>query len=340
MTPRENMKRALEFRNPERLPIKGYGELSDGVSISTIDIKPDSVKDEPNVDQWLCRWEQTPQHNMGQVKVHPLEDLSQMASYPWPDANDPRRYATIKSQLDALDADPALRDTYRTNGQFMLLWERMHTLHGFENCMMDIMDDKPEIHELADRIVDYNIALLRNLHRLAGDRIDAFFSSDDWGTEIAPMISPELFRSFFFPRYQKMFRTIREECGWHVWLHSCGKINNLIPQLIEAGVTALNLQQPLVNGIDELGHAFAGKVTFETMCDIQRTLPKGDPDEIAAQASKLMRAWGTPAGGFVLGNYGDYLAFGANPATEQVMLNFFRQSDPWKHSPSTQTPSA
>ena len=46
----------------------------------------------------------------------------------------------------------------------MLLWERMHSLHGFENCMMDIMDDRPEIHELADRLVDYDIGFIRSMH--------------------------------------------------------------------------------------------------------------------------------------------------------------------------------
>ena len=145
------------------------------------------------------------------------------------------------------------------------------------------------------------------------------------------MVSPEVFRRFFFPRYQRIFKAARD-CGWHVWMHSCGCINKAIPHLIEAGVTLLNMQQPLANGIDEIGRQFAGKVTFETLCDIQKTLPKGDRHEIEQQAIQLMKTWGTPDGGFVLGDYGDHRAIGADPATKDFMLHCFKKHDPWRCS--------
>ncbi len=325
------MKRALEFRKPERLPINGYGEISDTLWIGTEQIIPPQANCDgaKNVDQWLCRWDHTDTPNMGQVKGHPLEDLSGMKSFPWPDANDPRRYANVKKQLDEIDADPARKGKYRICSIFMLLWERMHSLHGFENCMMDIMDDRPEIHELADRLVDYDINFIRSMHRIAGERIDAFNFSEDWGTETDLMVSPDVFHKFFFPRYQRIFKAARD-CGWHVWMHSCGKINKGIPDLIKAGVTILNMQQPLANGIDEIGKQFAGKICFETLCDIQKTLPRGNRHEIEQQAQKLMKTWGTPEGGFVLGDYGDHRAIGAQPDVKQYMLDAFRRLDPWK----------
>ena len=90
------------------------------------------------------------------------------------------------------------------------------------------------------------------------------------------------------------------------------------------------MQQPLANGITEIGRQFAGKVTFETLCDIQKTLPKGDRHEIEQQAIQLMKTWGTPAGGFVLGDYGDHRAIGADPATKDFMLHCFKKHDPWR----------
>ena len=82
MTPRENMKRALEFRRPERLPINGYGEHTDTWWIGAEQIKPPQAANDPNLDQWLCRWDHTDQPNMGQVKGHPLEDLSRHEGLP------------------------------------------------------------------------------------------------------------------------------------------------------------------------------------------------------------------------------------------------------------------
>lgn len=330
MTPREVVTRAIEFRRPPRLPVCGYGAADDRVHVGYELIKPPQAAGDDAVDQWLCRWDKTDQPNMGQVKGHPLEDLSRMAEFPWPDGDEGRRYARVGERLDEIAADPERRDKFTVTGIFMILWERMHSLHGFENCMLDMMDDTPAIHELADRIVEYDLAVVRNMHRIAGDRIQALTFTEDWGTQIDLHVSPELWRRFFFPRYRRLFEAVHE-CGWFVWMHSCGKINKAIAGLIEAGVDVLNMQQPRTNGIDEIAGAFAGRVTFETLCDIQKTLPVGDRCEITAEAERLMRAWGTPDGGFVLGDYGDHTAIGTAAETKEFMLSEFRRLDPWAH---------
>ncbi len=328
MTPREVVTRAIEFRRPERLPINGFGAASDVAWIGYEQPKPPQAQDDPLVDQWLCRWSKTHLANMGQVKGHPLQDLAGLKGFPWPDPDDPRRYVNVPKQLDEIAADPSRRDKFLVTGIFMILWERMHTLHGFESCMLDMMDDRPEIHELAEHIVAYDLGIIRNMHRLAGDRIQALNFTEDWGTQSDLHVSPELFRRFFLPRYKRLFAAVHE-CGWHVWMHSCGKINKAIPGLIEAGVDVLNMQQPRANGIEEIGRAFAGKVCFETLCDIQATLPPGNRRVITAEAKQLMGTWGTPDGGFILGDYGDHVAIGAQPETKDFMLGEFRRLDPW-----------
>ncbi|MGB2780970.1 MAG: uroporphyrinogen decarboxylase family protein, partial [Phycisphaerae bacterium] len=319
MMPREVVTRAIEFRRPDRLPINGFGDLSDCDSIWSDPVRPPQAGDDPLVDEWLCRWAKTDAPNMGQVTGHPIEDLAAMKDFPWPDGNDPLRYANVPQRLAELQADPKRCRKYVKTDIFMILWERMHSLHGFTNCMMDLVDDRPEIHELADRILAFDIAKVRNMHRLCGKAIQGFVFSEDWGTELDLQISPRLWRQFFLPRYKKLFGVIHE-CGWHVWMHSCGKINKAIPMLIEAGLNVINMQQPQTCGIEEIGGAFAGKICFETLCDIQKTLPIGDPSLIEAEAEALLRHWGTPDGGFILGDYGDHAALGARPETKQFML--------------------
>jgi len=329
MTPREVVTRAVEFRRPPRLALRGYGEATDCVGIGYDPVKPPAAGDDPNVDEWLCRWAKTDTPNMGQVKGHPLEDLAGIDEFPWPDGSDPRRYENVPRRLDELSADPDRRDKYVITGIFMILWERMHSLHGFENCMMDMMDDLPGIHELADRIVEFDLAVVRNMHRICGSRIQGFSFTEDWGTQIDLHVSPQLWQRFFFPRYRRLFGAIHE-CGWHVWMHSCGKINKALPGLIEAGCDVINMQQPRTNGIEEIGRQFAGRICFETLCDIQKTLPVGDRGQIEAEAESLLRRWGTPEGGFVLGDYGDHAAIGATAETKQFMLETFRRIDPYK----------
>lgn len=329
MTPREVVSRAVEFRRPARLAIRGYGDASDCDGVGYDPVKPPAARDEADVDEWLCRWAHTDTPNMGQVKGHPLADLAGIGEFAWPDGNDPRRYENVPRRLDELYADPDRRDKYVTTGIFMILWERMHSLHGFENCMIDLMDDAPAIHELADRIAEFDVAVVRNMHRICGDRVQGFSFTEDWGTQIDLHISPELWRRFFFPRYKRIFGAIHE-AGWHVWMHSCGKINKALPGLIEAGCDVINMQQPRTNGIGEIGRRFAGKLCFETLCDIQKTLPVGDRGQIEAEADALLHRWGTPEGGFVLGDYGDHVAIGATPETKQFMLDTFRRLDPYR----------
>jgi len=328
MTPREVVTRAVEFGRPGRLPIRGFGEASDFTSVAYEMVKPPRADDDPRVDQWLCHWAKTDTPNMGQVKGHPLEDLAAMADFPWPDGDDPRRYEGIPQRLAELDAEEARGGKYVTTGIFMILWERMHSLHGFESCMLDLMDDRAEIHELADRILEYDLAIVRNMHRCCGDRVQGFSFTEDWGTQIDLHISPELWRRFFFPRYRKLFGAIHE-CGWHVWMHSCGKINKAIEGLIEAGCDVINLQQPRTNGIEQIGRQFRGRICFETLCDIQKTLPPGDRPTIQAEAEALLRQWSAPEGGFVLGDYGDHEAIGTKAETKQFMLETFRRLDPY-----------
>jgi hypothetical protein len=330
MIPREIVKKAIEFDYPERLPINGYGSISDVIGVGRKDIKPPQAEDDPTVDQWLCKWVHTNEPNMGQVKGHPLDDLSKMKDFPWPDGNDPRRYEDMPRQLAEIEADPNRKDKFTVTGIFMILWERMHSLHGFENCMIDMVDDTPEINELADRIIQYDIEVVRNTYRVCGDKIQAINFSEDWGTENDLMISPSLFKSFFMPRYKRLFDVIHE-CGYYVWMHSCGRINKALPGLIEVGCDVINMQQPKAYGIEEIGRNFAGKICFETLCDIQKTLPPGDHAEITKEAKDLLYNWGTPKGGFILGDYGDARAIGTAPENKEFMLNTFMILDPYKN---------
>ena len=184
------------------------------------------------------------------------------------------------------------------------------------------------IEALADIIVDFDLRLIGNISERFPGMIDGIGFSDDWGTELDTFISPELFREFFLPRYAKIVDACHA-AGWLVTLHSCGKVNKFIPLFIEAGFDCLNLQQPRALGIEEIGRLHAGKICFESLCDIQHTLPFLGKDEIEAEAKLLLEHWGTPAGGFILGDYGDDAAIGVTGNKKQWMFDAFTRFDPW-----------
>jgi uroporphyrinogen-III decarboxylase len=260
---------------------------------------------------------------MGQVKGHPLSDWSMMDGYQWPDADDARFYEGMDSRFEGTDGK------YIVTSIFMLLFERMHSLHGFENTLADLYLERERIETLADRIVDFDLAIMRNTARLFPGRIHGFSFSDDWGSERSIFINPALWDDFFKPRYKRIFDAAHGY-GWHVWMHSCGKVNAIVESLISIGLNVINLQQPRALGIEEMGEQFRGRICFESLCDIQATLPWQGAAEIQDEAKLLLADWGTPSGGFILSDYGDGEAIGVPIEKKQVMLDAFLRADRWK----------
>ena len=157
---------------------------------------------------------------------------------------------------------------------------------------------------------------------------NGFFFTDDWGTEKALLIPPELWRQFFKPRYMRIFEAVHK-AGWHVWMHTCGKVNEVIEDLIEIGLDVINLLRPRLLGIEEIGQRFRGRICFESLCDLQRTLPFKGPEEIRDEAKLLLKNWATNKGGFILTCYNGE-EIGATPEKEKLMLEAFQEFDPWK----------
>ncbi|HEY3321982.1 MAG TPA: uroporphyrinogen decarboxylase family protein [Planctomycetota bacterium] len=319
MTPREIVQRAIHFKKPPRLPVQ-MGSL--GVSDTAWLPLKQAAGFKPRcegADEWGCKWSHTEVKNMGQVTGNPLPDLSALAKHPVPDYTDASRYVECAAALDKADAE----GKYVVAGIFMVLFERMHTLHGFETTLMDLYENRKALGVLADRVADVHITLVREVTRRFPGRIHGWSMTDDWGTQQAAFISFDLWMDFFFPRYKRIFDAMHE-AGCDVWVHSCGKVNEIVEGYIRAGVNVVNLQQPRALGIEEMGRRYRGRITFESLCDIQSTLPTGDAERILADAEALMRHWARPDGGFVFSDYGDGAAIGVtDPATKPCMYEMF-----------------
>ena len=319
MTSCEIVRKALRFERPPRLPIDfGLFGRSDYAGVP-VKGDPAFVPTAEGQDEWGCIWEKTEQANMGQVKGHPLEDITKLDAHPFPDYSIDARYADTADAIARGEAD----GKYICGGIFMVLFERMHTLHGFENTMMGLITDRPAMEALADRIVDVQICLIENIARRFPGRLHGWNMSDDWGTQQAAFISFDLWMDFFFPRYKRIYDAMHA-AGCDVHVHSCGKINEIIEGYIQAGVDAVNLQQPRALGIEEIGERYRGRITFTSLADIQHTLPTGDENRVDADADALMTHWATPEGGFVFSDYGDDDAIGvSDPAIKRYMYNAF-----------------
>jgi hypothetical protein len=324
MSSYEVVRRAIEFTGPDRLPVRFTAlGLSDVHSVGWNQIGTGDHALAETLDEWGCTWRRSEVKNMGQVKGHPLADWDALARFRWPDPDDRAFYAGMEERFAGGEGK------YINTGIFMLLFERMHALRGFENTLTDLYWEPDRLASLADRIVEFDLGIIANISRRFGRRIHGFSFTDDWGTERAAFVSRPMWDRFFKPRYRRIFDAIHA-AGWHVWMHTCGKVDALLDSLIEVGVDVVNLQQPTVFGdLAAFGRRFAGCVCFESLCDIQQTLPFRDADDIRAEAELLLTHWATPDGGFILSDYGDGQAIGVPIEKKQIMLDAFLAADPW-----------
>jgi len=145
---------------------------------------------------------------------------------------------------------------------------------------------------------------------------------DDMGTQAGPILSPDLYRDKIKPRHKKLYSYIRENSNVYVFLHSCGSIYQLIPDLIDAGVQVLNPVQTTAKDMDpiRLKNEFGDKLTFwGGGSETQTILLNGSPDEVDEQVKERMKIFGK-GGGYVFCQIHN-IQYGVPPKNIIAMFN-------------------
>ena len=168
-------------------------------------------------------------------------------------------------------------------------------LRGYENLLFDMADEEPRLLDLIDRLEDFNRRIVEKYIAMGADVISY---PEDLGMQKGPMLSPEQFRQYVKPSYQRLMKLARDK-GLPVHMHSDGDIRDLVDDLIDGGVEILNLQD-LVNGIDWIRDRFRGKVCIDLDVDRQQITPFGSPEEVDRLIRREVTELGSPEGGLLM----------------------------------------
>jgi len=154
-----------------------------------------------------------------------------------------------------------------------------------------------------------------------GEYIDIIRFGDDLGMQSGPQISPSMYREFFKPRHQLMWTRAKQLGNVKVMLHCCGGVRELLPDLIDAGLDAINPVQISCAGMNagELKAEFGKEMVFwGGGCDTQTILPYGTPDAVRRHVREQVEIL-RPGGGFVFQQVHNILA---NAPPENVVAIF------------------
>ena len=225
--------------------------------------------------------------NEGSDKCKPgclsnCHDVGEVESLKWPNPDDLELGAAVQQLRQA-------GDFYRLSGVLSMFFhaDLIDFLGGMENYFVRMYTDPDVVHAITRRVIDFYLGINRRFFEAAGDLMDGFFISNDFGTQLDLMISPDNFEEFIFPYLKELF-DLGHEYGYQVILHSCGAVYKILPRLIELGADALHPAQAKAINMDaETLTRFKGKIAFIGGIDTQDLLVNGSPQDIKDDVERV-----------------------------------------------------
>jgi uroporphyrinogen decarboxylase len=190
-----------------------------------------------------------------------------------------------------------------------------------DNFFLLLAGNPKRAHEFLDKILQIHLANLERFLGAVEDNIDIIVFGDDLGMQNGPQVSPRMYREFFQPREKIMWDRTRELANVKIKLHCCGGVRELLPDLIEAGLDAINPVQITCRGMEPQGLKtdFGNRLTFwGGGCDTRDVLTKGTPAQVREHVKRLMEIW-RPGGGYVFQQVHNILA---NVPPENIVAMF------------------
>lgn len=221
-----------------------------------------------------------------------------LAHSPWDHAREPGFWEALRSRAQALRAssDRALMIVAGCN-----LFEWGTFLRRIDNFLMDLLAEPVQVERLLDALMERHLATLEKVCRAVGDVADILRFGDDLGTNSGPFMSPRTYRELFKPRHAALCAYVHRHSRMKTFLHSCGSIRALMPDLIEAGFDILNPVQTSCRHMEPEGLKadFGRDVCFwGGGCDTQTVLPGATPAEVKDHVRRRLEVF-APGGGFV-----------------------------------------
>ncbi len=322
MTPRELVLATLEFRNQiERVPrhmwTLPWAEINYGDTVERIHAEyPDDIVSAPQLlktptiaegdeykvglykDQWGCLFTNIHEGIIGEVKEAIVNEEE------WQDVDN----VHIPVEQLTFDRD-AVNEFCKNTDKFVMAgacprpFEQLQFIRGTENLYMDLMD-MPERMECF--IKEMHAFYCQLLEEWAKTDVDGLQFMDDWGSQNTLLINPEMWREIFKPMYQD-YINIAKKYNKKIFMHSDGNTLQIIPDLIEMGLDAMNAQIFCI-GVEKL-EPYAGKLTFWGEIDRQHMLVEGTTEDISNAVKNVKKTLWRDGGCIAQCEFGP----GANP---------------------------
>lgn len=239
-----------------------------------------------------------PSDYSGLAQEMPKVHWAGLAHSPWDHAAEPDFWQQLREKAIYLreNTDKALIIVAGCN-----LFEWGTFLRRLDNFLMDLLLEPAQVERLLDALMEIHLATLENVCDAVGDVVDIIRFGDDLGMDTGPFMKPATYQQLFKSRHKILCDYVKEHSNMHTFLHSCGSIYKLIPDLIEAGFEVLNPVQISSRDMvpEQLKKEFGADVTFwGGGADTRSVINNGTPEEVKNHVRHNIETF-SPGGGFV-----------------------------------------
>jgi len=219
--------------------------------------------------------------------------IKELDSYPFPDVTDSSLHAHLDREISETHAKGFAVQGHMSQTIFELAWEMV----GMEKLLMYFYTNPRFVERLFEIITDLRIIMAR---RFVQAGVDILRLGDDVGSQTGMLINPKIWRRFLKPHLAKIIQEARKlRVDLPILYHSDGDIQDVIPELIEAGVTILNPIQPECMDPRKIKGKYGHRLTLMGTIGTQTTLPFGTVEEVRNTVAKRCREVGK-GGGFII----------------------------------------
>lgn len=187
------------------------------------------------------------------------------------------------------------------------LTETSLRIRGYETWFLDTVMDPSGVEKMLDVVLDYkwqywDLVIDWLIENKMNDRISVISECDDLGTQTSTLLDPDYLRKIVISRFAKLWSHIKKRLpGVKIFMHTCGSVRILLPDLINAGMDIYNPVQFTASNMDlkELKKDFGNDIIFwGGGVNTQATLKDGTPQQVSDEVKRIIDIM-APGGGFV-----------------------------------------
>ncbi|HOK57347.1 MAG TPA: uroporphyrinogen decarboxylase family protein [bacterium] len=314
----EIVKRAIEFKNPDYLPM----ELVDVPKIYNAygTLNPDKVRFIPGTEDfdsaWVTyHWTFIEEKNLGNGEIlrkdewnvwqkipfdknstyiiieNPLADKNNLSDYKFPSPEIADKFFERISKIIKENYSDRFICGYIDPGAFLIAYN----IFGYQTFFIKLVEDINFILDVISYIFEYHCSLIPKWKKAGAHMVNII---DEIAGNKGLFFNPQIWQKYFRPFYEKLFRKIHQE-NMYTGLLFDGDIRIILDDLLNMEIDVFQFVQPNVVGIKTIKEKIKGKRCIKCSVDMMSTLAHGTPEDIKREAEELVKNLNSPSGGFI-----------------------------------------